>query len=197
VGRYFAWVPAASAQVGRLDRRHGPLVPQISASFEDLTDIFVFEGTERQSGVGKTTGTIVCVLITISGQEFEDGCNTSVPEGSFTVAPDLSSADLDPTTVTLARTECTFDSETGGFICKVVGTRTVTVEAEWTATGALVRSQEKRHSKINHCIDIFMRRGESRQAVATATPDGTSLGASVFAEIRRGMSKVMATCPIF
>jgi hypothetical protein len=173
-----------------------------------FTYLFAFQGTERATGEGAFRGTRVCLFVetfTFSGPgrgrsggggdtySFESGCTTA-PEGTLTVARDLSSASLAPTTITLETFECTFDPDTGEGTCTVVSTRDVTVSATWTAIGGLVRSSERFTFRVEGCRETFSSKTKSRDAEAVGTLDGTSLGTSIFASISEGTFTFRSTC---
>lgn len=166
-----------------------------------VTELFAFEGKQTSSETGSFKGTRVCLFLeTFSFDDegpfsFESGCSTA-PAGTLTVARGLASAMLQPTTVRLDTYECTFDETTGEEICVIVSSREVTVSASWTATGPLARFSERFRFRVDKCTETFSAKGESRDAVATATLDGAALGESDFASIRTGKFDFRSTCPI-
>jgi hypothetical protein len=168
-----------------------------------FVSLFAFEGTEKSTESGTFTGTRVCLFIdTFSfrqgpgrpppsdGDTFEEGCSTA-PAGTLAVASDLSSATLQSTTVTVNELVCT------EFDCTPTGSsRDVVIAAEWTATGPLSSFSGRFKFDDGTCTETFSERGESREAVATATLDGSSLGESLFATITRGTFTFKTTCPL-
>jgi hypothetical protein len=173
-----------------------------------FTFLFAFQGTERATGEGAFKGTRVCLFVetfTFGGPgrgrsggggdsySFESGCTTA-PEGTLSVARDLSSAALAPTTITLDTYECIFDPETGEETCTVVSSREVTVSATWTAISGLVRSSERFTFRVEGCRETFSSRTKSRDAEAVGTLDGSSLGTSIFASVSEGTFTFRSTC---
>ncbi len=145
------------------------------------TDLYVFDGTVRDSEVGRESGTRVCASVyteSYSGRRYisstyESGC-TMASSGSFTVAKDLSSATLAPTTVTLETVDCTYDEATGEETCVVTSSRDVVVSAEFTGVGPLYSSSNRGKFSDGTCTETYSSRGTSRDAEATFTVDGKS-----------------------
>jgi hypothetical protein len=166
-----------------------------------FVSLSAFEGTQK-SGSETFNGTRVCLFIdTFSfrrgpgpppsdSDTFEEGCSTA-PAGTLAVATDLSSATLQAATVTINELECT------EFDCTPTGSsREVVVAADWTATGPLSSFSGRFKFDNGTCTETFSEKGESREAAATATLDGTSLGESLFAAITRGTFTFKTTCPM-
>ena len=181
-----------------------------------FTDLFVFQGRERSSGSGPTKGTRVCVFTDtysystrpdggggpeagkVPGDgdysyDYESGC-ASVSSSAFSVARDLATASLAPTTVTLTAYSCTYDPTTDTETCDVTGTRDVTVSAEWTAFGELASFSERFKYRLGNCTETYSAKGQRREAVATGTLDGVSLGESLYADIGSGSFTFRSTC---
>lgn len=167
-----------------------------------FTSLFAFEGTERSSETGTTRGAHVCLSIDrFSFREgpgrgpgggessFESGC-TQAPSGTLVVAGDLSSATLAATTVALDTYECSEEEEE----CTIVSSRDVTVSGSWAGAGPVFSFSDRFRFSDGTCTETFSGKGKSREAVATATIDGTSLGDSAFAAISSGMFTFRLSC---
>jgi hypothetical protein len=158
--------------------------------------LFAFEGTERGTDVEAFKGTRVCLTVeTISFREhgqgpgarnaIEGGC-TAAPEGTLTVPRDLSSAELQTTTVTITCSEGD---------CQPGSSRQVTVSAGWTAVGPLEPTREHDRFVIDDCTEMVFVKRERRDAVAIGSLDGSSLASTTFADITDGTLTTKSTCP--
>lgn len=136
------------------------------------------DGTEICSDVNLYVGpgkfdesTIVCVeVVTHSGEEevFEEGC----ADVAVTFAMDideLSWATLAATPVDLYGAVCT------GKVCEYVYTRTISLEATWTAAGDLVRVHEMLGNPHGPCTTTAKIGGYVRDAAASVNIDGASV----------------------
>ena len=172
------------------------------ASWEDCTDefcssfydIYVFQGMDKTARK-PFRGTTVCLFSFDERTDgFESGCNQA-PAGTLTVAKDLSSATLRSTDVSVV--PCTYDWETDEEICFEDRARTVTVSAQWTATGRSHRSSSRYMFRDEECMESWWDKGIERPADATGALDGSSLGTADFAGLSKGMTRFRSTCPYF
>lgn len=172
-----------------------------------VTSLFAFQGTEKGTETA-FKGTRVCVsLETYSFRErgrrrsggetssSESGCATA-PTGTLNVSRDLSAAILQPTSIAVEAYDCMFDETTGDHDCVTVSNRDVTVSATWTASGTLTQSSERSRFKDGECQFAYSARGGSRDAIASGTLDGASLGDSHFAGLSRGRFTFKSTCAL-
>jgi hypothetical protein len=108
---------------------------------------------------------------------------------SFSIGSSLSSATVSGT---VSVTTCTYDADFNQIGCSDAGT--VDVSASWTGEGPISRGtfNQNFHQNGYHEIDHFT--GTDRQATATATVDGTSLGTSDFADIGTALSGTVTIC---
>lgn len=80
----------------------------------------------------------------------------------------------------------------------VTDPRDASVDVTWSAIGDLTsfRQRSVSHSSMDgqKCMFAFSARGERRDAVATGTVDGISLGDSTFAQISQGRFSFSDRC---
>ncbi|MDP8957519.1 MAG: hypothetical protein M3N24_11305 [Actinomycetota bacterium] len=140
-------------------------------------------------------GTVVCFFsYTEKTDAFESGC-TNAPRGTLAVSKDLSSATLRPTSIEVM--PCTYDWETDEEICYGDRARTVTVSAQWTGEGRASKSSSRYMFRDEMCTETYWDKGIGRDADATGTVNGRSLGAADYAGLNKGMTKFRSTCPYF
>jgi hypothetical protein len=110
---------------------------------------------------------------------------------SFSVAGQLSSATA---SATVPVTSCSYDADFNLIGCSDAGT--VDVSANWTGEGPIARGtfNQNFHQDGFHEVDHFT--GTDRQATATATVDGTSLGTGdlLFADLGTAVSGTVIIC---
>jgi hypothetical protein len=163
-----------------------------------FTSLYAFQGTERSSETGTMRGTTVCFYTeTFSYRDrpgrpggestFESGCSTA-PSGTLSVSNDLTSATLATSTVTISTYDCTEED------CVPVSSRDVTVSGSWTGSGPVVSFSDRSRFDDGTCVYTFSGKGQSRDAVATATVDGAPLGESTYAAIFSGMFTERVVC---
>lgn len=159
------------------------------------TYLFAFQGTERSTDADAFKGTRVCAEVdTYSFRaggrrgsfKYESGCTTA-PNGTFAAASDLSSASLQPATVTLDTYDC------GEYDCTIVSSRDVAVAAEWSGYGSLVQSSGRFKFNDGTCTETDSFKSQGREADAVGTLDGSSLG-SGYGFISSGSFTFKITC---
>ncbi len=159
-----------------------------------FTDIYAFQGMDKYAKK-PWRGTIVCVFSFAENTDgYESGC-TDAPRGTLTVAKNLSSATLRPTSVDVVL--CTYDPKTDEEICYEDRPRTITVSAQWTGEGRASRSSSRYMFKDEVCTESYWDKGIGRDATARGAIDGASLGVADYAGLQKGMTKIRSTCPYF
>lgn len=110
---------------------------------------------------------------------------------SFSVSGMLSSATA---SATVPVTSCTYDADFNLIGCVDAGT--IDVSADWTGEGPISRGTFTNNFRVDgfHEVDHFT--GTDRQATATATVDGTSLGTGdlLFADLGTAVSGSVIIC---
>jgi hypothetical protein len=110
---------------------------------------------------------------------------------SFSIGKSLSSATA---SATVPVTSCSYDADFNLIGCSDAGT--IDVSASWTGEGPIARGtfNDNFHQDGFHEVDHFT--GSDRQATATATVDGTSLGVSdlLFADLGTAVSGSVIIC---
>jgi hypothetical protein len=110
---------------------------------------------------------------------------------SFSVGGNLSSATA---SATVPVTSCSYDADFNLIGCSDAGT--VDVSANWTGEGPIARGtfNQNFHQDGFHEVDHFT--GTNRQATATATVDGASLGTGdlLFADLGTAVSGTVIIC---
>jgi hypothetical protein len=112
----------------------------------------------------------------------ESGCSDPTSTDALTVSGDLSSASLDPTSITF------FDCNQRG----CVEGDTVVVSAELTGFGPVFSDTQRGTFTDGNCTVRFSSSGDQRQATGTLTIDGESLSAD--GSIGSGTFSFMERC---
>lgn len=165
-------------------------------------DLSVFQGNRNDSINGAFNGTEVCLRIDRyftdpeKAERVDKGC-TSVAKGTFEVASDLSSANLQATTLVLHPCTDEYDPAIRDEVCDPNVGRDASVSARWkgTATPAPVDDQYAYHDDTYDCDSKGLTRGTSRTAIARGRVNGKALGATNDAGLFEGLTKDSSTCP--
>jgi hypothetical protein len=183
-----------------------PDTPEAGLETCTFTEIWASDGKGKsKDGPGKPTAfsfTTACismfkVVFTAEGDFVDEeesifGCDENA---SLTIAGDLTGAILNANVTPI---ECEEDPETGEIFCEEIPNGTVAVSATWTGTGELTRFMDRHRSMEmspdHRCTFSFSGRGLRREATATATVDGVSLGDSDWASLSDGSFKFAASC---
>jgi hypothetical protein len=162
---------------------------QTSSSF---TDTFVFAQQEKR---GATFHYLDVFTANFDSSGNFTGATDVFGEAdsgvSFSISHSLSSATA---SATLPVTSCSYDADFNLIGCSDAGT--IDVSANWTGEGPIARGTftDNFHQDGFHEVDHFT--GSDRQATATATVDGTSLGTGdlVFADLGTAVSGSVSIC---
>ena len=123
-------------------------------------------------GPGKDAGTtVLCMKMSTGSDFYEEGC----VDVTATFAMDtkqLTSANLPPTSVDLYTSVCE------GKACDYVYSRTVTVTANWVATGNRTPIQEMQGDPHGACTEMHVINGFVSESSVTLSIDGQPVAAS-------------------
>jgi hypothetical protein len=162
---------------------------QTSSSF---TDTFVFAQKDRQGNtflfLDQFTANFDASGNFTGATDVFGEADTGV---SFSINRSLSSATA---SATVPVTSCSYDADFNLIGCTDAGT--IDVSASWTGEGPIARGtfNDNFHQDGFHEVDHFT--GTDRQATATATVDGTSLGTGdlLFADLGTAVSGSVIIC---